>query len=144
VQPPDPGPAVALATRAGVVFPDEASPLLPAFDTGSTTAAIGNRVLAHRITPQWFVSAGAVHFRCRGDLKDSPILLDRSQTGGFTAVGCIWGWPPTGNGGQAAAPAGRRRNAPRTRPRHCRLCALVVYSPREAVRDRDPVAGPSR
>lgn len=71
----------------GGVFPDEASPLLPAFDTGSTTALNGNLVLAYRITPQWFVSAGAVQFRYSDNLEDSPILLDRFQTNWFTAVG---------------------------------------------------------
>lgn len=74
----------------GGVFPDEASPLLPAFDTGSTTAAIGNLVLGYQITPKWFVSAGAVHFRYSDNLEDSPILLDRFQTNWFTAVGHIW------------------------------------------------------
>jgi outer membrane protein len=74
----------------GGVFPDEASPLLPSFDTGSTTAAIGNLVLGHQITPKWFVSAGAIHFRYSDNLEDSPILLDRGQTNWFTAVGYIW------------------------------------------------------
>lgn len=74
----------------GGVFPDEASPVLPAFDTGSTTALTSNLVLGWRITPKWFVSVGAVHFRFSDNLEDSPILLDRSQTSLFTAVGYIW------------------------------------------------------
>lgn len=74
----------------GGVRPGEAGPDLPSFDTGSTTATIGNLVLGYQITPKWFVSAGAVHFRYSDNLDDSPILLDRSQTNWFTAVGYIW------------------------------------------------------
>ena len=74
----------------GGVTPEEANPLIPAFDTGSTTSLNGIFVVGYRFSPHWFVTGGATYSRLSNNVEDSPILLSRNETILFSAVGYIW------------------------------------------------------
>ncbi len=74
----------------GGVSPEESNPLIPAFDTGSTTSLNGIFVVAYRFNPHWFVSGGAMYSYLSSNVVDSPILLSRDETILFTAVGYVW------------------------------------------------------
>jgi MipA family protein len=74
----------------GGVSPQESNPLLPAFDTGSTTALDAMFVVGYRFNPHWFVTGGAVYQRLGSNVEDSPVLLGRNETILFTALGYIW------------------------------------------------------
>lgn len=74
----------------GGVKPAESNPLLPAFDTGSTTALDAMFVVGYRFNPHWFLTGGAVYQRLGSNVEDSPVLLGRNETILFTAVGYIW------------------------------------------------------
>lgn len=74
----------------GGVTPAESNPLLPAFDTGSTTALDAMFVVGYRFNPHWFVTGGAVYQRLGSNVEDSPVLLGRNETILFTALGYIW------------------------------------------------------
>jgi outer membrane protein len=74
----------------GGVSPQESNPLLPAFDTGSTTALDAMFVVGYRFNPHWFVTGGAVYQRLGNNVEDSPVLLSRDETILFTALGYIW------------------------------------------------------
>lgn len=74
----------------GGVSPEEANPLLPAFDTGNTTSLNGIFVVGYRFNPHWFVTGGAVYQRLGSNVEDSPVLLGRNETILFTALGYIW------------------------------------------------------
>lgn len=74
----------------GGVKPTEANPLLPAFDTGSTTALDAMFVVGYRFNPHWFATGGAIYSRLGSNVVDSPVLLSRDETILFTAVGYIW------------------------------------------------------
>lgn len=74
----------------GGVSPEEANPLLPAFDTGSTTEWNGILTVGYRFNQHWFVTGGAVYSYLSSNVVDSPVLLSRDQTIVFGAVGYIW------------------------------------------------------
>lgn len=74
----------------GGVSAEEANPLVPAFDTGSSSSLNSMLVLGYRFNRHWFVTGGVVHFRFSDNLADSPLLLDRSRTNYFSAIGYIW------------------------------------------------------
>jgi MipA family protein len=74
----------------GGVSPEEANPLLPAFDTGSTTSLNGILVVGYRFNPHWFLTGGAIYSRLSSNVADSPVLLGRDTTILFSAFGYIW------------------------------------------------------
>jgi MipA family protein len=74
----------------GGVTPAEANPMIPAFDTGSTTSLNGIFVVGYRFNPHWFVTGGAMYRYLSNNVVDSPILLNRDETILFTALGYIW------------------------------------------------------
>jgi outer membrane protein len=74
----------------GGVSPKEANPLIPAFDTGSTTSLNGMLVLGYRFNPHWFVTGGAIYSRLSSNVADSPVLLGRDTTILFSALAYIW------------------------------------------------------
>ena len=74
----------------GGVSAEEANPLIPAFDTGSTTSVNGSLTLAYRFKTHWLASGGAIYSRLGSDVADSPILLSRSETNLFLALAYIW------------------------------------------------------
>ena len=74
----------------GGVSPEEANPLLPAFDTGSTTSLNGILVVGYRFNPHWFLTGGAIYSRLSSNVSNSPVLLDRDSTIVFSALAYIW------------------------------------------------------
>jgi MipA family protein len=74
----------------GGVSPEEANPLLPAFDTGSTTSLNGILVVGYRFNPHWFLTGGAIYSRLSSNVADSPVLLGRDTTILFSALAYIW------------------------------------------------------
>ncbi len=74
----------------GGVSPEESNPLIPAFDTGSTTSLNGMLVLGYRFNPHWFVTGGAIYSKLGSNVADSPVLLSRESTILFSALGYIW------------------------------------------------------
>jgi outer membrane protein len=74
----------------GGVSAEESNPLIPAFDTGSTTSVNGSLILAYRFNTHWIASGGAIYSRLGSDVEDSPILLSRSETNLFLALAYIW------------------------------------------------------
>ena len=74
----------------GGVSPEESNPLIPAFDTGSTTSLNGILALGYRFNQHWFVTGGAVYSYLSNNVVDSPVLLSRDETILFGAVGYIW------------------------------------------------------
>ncbi len=74
----------------GGVSPEEANPLLPAFDTGSTTSFNGILVVGYRFNPHWFLTGGAIYSRLSSNVSNSPVLLDRDSTIVFSALAYIW------------------------------------------------------
>jgi outer membrane protein len=74
----------------GGVSAEEANPLIPAFDTGSTTAFNGSLVIAYRFNAHWWASGGALYTRLSSNVADSPILLSRNETNVFLALAYVW------------------------------------------------------
>lgn len=74
----------------GGVSPEEANPLIPAFDTGSTTSLNAMLVLGYRFNPHWFLTGGAIYSKLGSNVEDSPVLLSRESTVLFSALGYIW------------------------------------------------------
>lgn len=74
----------------GGVSPEEANPLLPAFDTGSTTELNGILTVGYRFNQHWFLTGGAVYSRLSSNVADSPVLLGRDSTILFSALAYMW------------------------------------------------------
>jgi outer membrane protein len=74
----------------GGVSPEEANPLIPAFDTGSTTSLNGMLVVGYRVNPHWFLTGGAIYSKLGSNVEDSPVLLSRESTVLFGALAYIW------------------------------------------------------
>lgn len=74
----------------GGVSPEEANPLIPAFDTGSTTSLNAMLVLGYRFNPHWFLTGGAIYSKLGSNVEDSPVLLSRESTVLFGALAYIW------------------------------------------------------
>ena len=74
----------------GGVSPEEANPLLPAFDTGSTTELNGILTVGYRFNPHWFLTGGAIYSRLSSNVADSPVLLGRDSTILFSSLAYIW------------------------------------------------------